>query len=111
MSLTALIIGGVLLLAMICVSLYGASALPPGAQMPAHFGPDGYNRWVAKSAGLVLYPVLGAVVFTIIVVNVRDHHTHGGLGPGPTIGLSVALVVMLAAQIGALAVALRRSRD
>jgi hypothetical protein len=109
MSLTALIIGGALLLAMVCVSLYGASALPPGARMPVHFGPDGYNRWVAKSTGLVVYPVLGAVVFTIIVVNVRDHTTHG-IGPGPAIGLSVALGVMLAAEIGALVVALKQSR-
>ena len=52
MSLTALIIGGALLLAMICVSLYGAAALPPGAQLPVHFGPGGYNRWVAKNTGL-----------------------------------------------------------
>lgn len=109
MSLTALIIGGALLLVMICVSLYGASALPPGAQMPVHFGPAGYNRWVAKSTGLVLYPVFGAVVFTIIVVNVHGHRTHG-LNPGPVIGLSIALVVMLGAQIGALVVALKSSR-
>jgi len=43
MSDTALIIGGALLLAMNCVSLYGAVALPPGAQLPVHFGPAGYN--------------------------------------------------------------------
>ena len=31
MNMTALIIGGALELAIICVSLYGATALPPGA--------------------------------------------------------------------------------
>jgi hypothetical protein len=108
MSLTALIIGGALLLAMICVSLYGAVALPPGAQVPVHFGPGGYNRRVPRNTGLVLHPAIGAVMYAIIVVNVRDHQTHGGLGPAA--GLSIALGVVLIAQIGAVAVALTRSR-
>jgi hypothetical protein len=108
MSLTALIIGGALLLAMICVSLYGAATLPPGAQMPVHFGPAGYNRWVPKNTGLVLHPAFGAAVFVIIAVTVRDHGTHGDLGPAA--GLSIALGVLLIAQIGALTVALTRSR-
>jgi hypothetical protein len=109
MSLTALIIGGALLLAMICVSLYGAATLPPGAQMPVHFGPAGYNRWVPKNTGLVLHPAFGTVVFAIIVVTVRNHQTHGDLGPAA--GLSIALGVLLIAQIGALTVALSRSRS
>jgi hypothetical protein len=108
MTDTGLIIGGALLLAMICVSLYGATALPPGAQMPVHFGPAGYNRWVSKNIGLVLYPALGAVVFAIISLAVKNHQAHGGLGPAT--GVSIALGVMLIAQIGALAVGLRRSR-
>jgi hypothetical protein len=108
MSLTALIIGGALLLAMISVSLYGAAALPPGAQVPVHFGPGGYNRWVPKNTGLVLHPAFGAVVYAIVVVTVRDHQTHGGLGPAA--GLSIALGVILITQIGALTVALGRSR-
>lgn len=109
MSLTALIIGGALLLAMVCVSLYGAVALPPGAQMPVHFGPAGYNRWVSKNTGLILHPVAGAVVYTIIVITVQDHRTHGGLGPAA--GLSIALGIVLVAQIGAVAVARTRTRQ
>jgi len=108
MSLTALIIGGALLLAMISVSLYGAAALPPGAQMPVHFGPAGYNRWVPKNSGLILHPAAGAVVFAIIFLTVRDHQTHGGLGPA--VGLSIALGIMLISQIGAMTVALARNR-
>jgi hypothetical protein len=107
MSLIALIIGGALLLVMICVSLYGAAALPPGAQMPVHFGPAGYNRWVPKSIGLVLYPAAGAVAYVIIIVAVRDHQTHGGLGPA--VGLSIALGVLLITQIGALMLGISRS--
>jgi hypothetical protein len=107
MSPTALIIGGALLLAMICVSLYGAATLPPGAQMPVHFGPGGYNRWVPKNTGLVLHPAFGVVVFAIITVTVRDHQTHGDLGPA--VGVSIALGLILITQVGALTVA--RSRN
>ncbi len=108
MSPAPLIIGGVLLLAMICVSLVGAVALPSGAQMPVHFGPGGYNRWVSKNTGLVLHPAFGVVVYAIIVITVRDHQTHGGLGPAA--GLTIALGIVLITQIGALAVAVTRSR-
>jgi subtilase family serine protease len=107
MSSTALIVDGVLELAMIGVSLYGAVTLPPGARMPLHFGPAGYNQWVPKNVGLVIWPGLGLVVSVIINVATRNHQTHGSLGP--VAGLSIALGVMLITEIGALAVA--RSRD
>ena len=76
--------------------------------MPVHFGPAGYNRWVPKTIGLVIWPALAVVVYAIIAVTVRDHKTHGSLGPAA--GLSIALGVMLIAQIGALAVARTRDR-
>jgi hypothetical protein len=106
MSSTALIIDGVAVLAMIGVSLYGRASLPPGAQIPVHFGPGGYNRWVSKNAGLTLWPAIGVLVYVILIVTSRDAGTHGS----PTIGLTIALCVILVTQIGALAVALRRSR-
>lgn len=108
MNHTGLIIGGVLLLAMVCVSLYGAVVLPPGARLPVHLGLAGYNRWVSKSVGLVLFPALGAVAYVVINVAVKNHQTHGGLGPAS--GVIIVLAVMLAAQIGALAVGFTRSR-
>ena len=108
MSPTALIIGGALVLAMICVSLYGAASLPPGARMPLHSGPAGFNQWVPKSTGLILYPAGGAAIFAIIAVAVHGHQTHGGLGPAG--GVFIALGVLLASQIGALTIARNRNR-
>jgi hypothetical protein len=103
MSLTPLIIGAALILAIICVSLYGAATLPPGSKVPVHFGPGGYNQWLPKNIGLTLWPALGTVLFVIIVVTAHGHQAHGGLGP--VVGLSIALGVILVAQVGALAVA------
>jgi hypothetical protein len=98
MSPTMLIIGGALELAIICASLYGAVTLPAGAQIPVH-GAAGYNRWLPKGIGLALWPVLGIVVYVIILVTSHSPQVHGS----PAVGLSVALGVMLVAQIGALA--------
>jgi uncharacterized membrane protein len=106
MSSTTLIIDGALLLAMIGVSFYGLASLPPGAQVPVHFGPGGYNRWVSKSTGLTMWPATGVLVYVILIVTSRDPGTHGS----PATGLTIALVVILVTQIGALAVALGRNR-
>jgi hypothetical protein len=99
-----LIIGGVLEFAIICVSLYGAATLPAGAQIPVH-GAAGYNRWLPKSVGLAFWPVLGVVAFLIILATRHSSQVHGS----PTVGLSVALGVMLVAEISALARARGRS--
>jgi hypothetical protein len=104
MSPTMLIIGGALEFAIICVSLYGAVTLPAGAQIPVH-GAGGYNRWLPKSIGLAFWPALGVVVYVIILVTAHSPQVHGS----PAVGLSVALVVMLVAQVGALARARSRS--
>jgi len=106
MSSTTLIIDGVLLLAIIGVSLYGAATLPPGAAVPVHFGPGGYNRWLPKKTGLAIWPGLAAVVYLIVIATAGDKGTHGS----PATGLTIALVVVMATQIGALAVAFNRSR-
>jgi hypothetical protein len=105
MSSTTLIIDGAALLAMIGVSLYGRVSLPAGAQMPVHFGPGGYNRWVSKGVGLTLWPAIGVLIYVIMIATSRGPGTHGS----PATGLTIVLGVILVTQIGALAVALRRS--
>jgi hypothetical protein len=107
MSPLTLIIAGVLLLAMIGVSSYGAAILPPGARMPIHLGPTGYNQWVPKIVGLLLWPVAGLVVSAILFVHFHGQHDHGGRGA--TIGLTIALAAMLVLQFAAVKVALNRT--
>jgi hypothetical protein len=106
MSVALLVIDSLLLLGMVGVSLYGASALPPGARVPIHFGPGAYNNWVPKSVGLLLWPLGGGVVYVILAVNARSQQADGG--SGLPAGLTIALVVMLATEVGALRVALSR---
>jgi hypothetical protein len=74
--------------------------------VPIHFGPGGYNRWLPKKTGLVIWPALGAIVYVIVLATAHDKGIHGS----PATGITVALCVILATQIGALAVALICSR-
>jgi hypothetical protein len=106
MSVALLIIDSSLLLGILGVSLYGASALPSGARVPIHFGRGTYNNWVPKNVGLTVWPAGGAVVYVILAVNARSQQVDGG--SGLPVGLTIALVVMLATQVGALRVALSR---
>ena len=107
MSVALLAVDSVLLLGIIGVSVYGASALPPGAQMPVHFGPRAYGSWVPKSVGLVLWPVGGGAIYVVLALNARGQQANGG--SGLPAGLTIALFVILVTQVGALKVAINRS--
>jgi hypothetical protein len=105
MNLIPLIIDSVLLLGMICASVYGMTNLPDGAQVPVHFGPAGYNHCVPRNTGLLMWPAGGVVVYAVLVIITRNQGATGGT---PPTALTIALAVMLVTQVGALRVALNR---
>lgn len=104
-----LLIGGVVLLAMICVSWYGAVTLPSDARVPIHFGVS-YNNFVSKRVGLVMHPAAGAVVFLLSVfVSHGDSANGASSKPLPHVFTVIILCILLAVQVGAIRVARRRS--
>jgi hypothetical protein len=105
MNLIPLIIDSVLLLGMICASVYGLTNLPDGAQVPVHFGPGGFNHWVPRNTGLLMWPAGGVVIYAVLVIMTRNQ---GATGGSPPVALTIALAVMLVTQVGALRVALKR---
>jgi hypothetical protein len=107
MNLIAFIVESILLLGTVGVSLYGATVLPPTAQWPLHLGPGGYGNWVPRNIGLLLGPGIAAVIFVILIITAHSQQTDGSSGL-PT-GLTIALALMLANQIGALRAAQTRS--
>jgi hypothetical protein len=109
MSVVTLVIDSVLLLGIICVSVYGAAILPAGARVPMHLGPGGYTNWVPRYFGLVTWSVIGAVVFVIVIVQTRSHHAAGGHGPPAAVILTLALALVLANHVGAVRAAVNRS--
>jgi hypothetical protein len=105
----ALLIGGAVLLAMICVSWYGAVTLPSDARVPIHFG-RGYNNFVSKRLGLVIHPAAGAVVLLLLAFLRHSNSAHGASSKSlPDLFPVVIMCVLLAVQVGAIWVARRRS--
>jgi len=105
----ALGIGGVALLAMICVSLYGAVTLPSDARVPIHFGVS-YNNFVPKRVGLVVHPAVAAVVLLISALLLHGHSVNGTSSKAHAdVILPIAMCVLLVVQVGAIWVARRRA--
>ena len=87
MRLTAAVIVGI----MCGVSIYGAARIRAGARWPVRFGGLGFQTTIGRTAGLVAWPLLGAVVASGTWIA-------DGAYEGITL---VGLLVMLWAQVSA----------
>lgn len=103
MSLT---IQGLLLLAMVVVSVYGAASLPATARVPIHLGLGGYNSWVAKWIGLLVWPGIAIGLDALLHVYMS---ADAGVDSAMKVILPIALAVLLITQAGAIRAARGRS--
>ena len=101
--IAALVIGGVLLLAMIGVAWYGWVTLPADALVPIRFG-TGYNNFVSKRLGLIMHPAAGVLVYVISALA-----THHSSKSSPVFIVPLVMCVLLAVQVGAIKVARTKS--
>ena len=107
--MTVFFIGGAILIAMICVSWYGWTTLPPDALIPIHFGAQ-YNNFVPKRIGLIMHPAGGTVAFLILVLVIHGGSANAGSSSTPPyLVIPLIMFVGLIVQIGAIRVARRRS--
>ena len=107
MVVASLAVGGVLLLAMIAASGRAAVTLGADARIPVHFGSAGHCYWASKRAGLVIWPLAGAVAFGVLG-GVAASGLAAGWVPGVRVVIMPAVVgVLFGFQVGALALARR----
>jgi hypothetical protein len=104
--IAVLVGGGVILLAMFGVSGYGWVTLPADARVPVHFG-TGFNNFVPKRVGLILWPAAGVLVYVLTIV--ASHHPTHGSKSAPEFILPIIMLVLLGVQFGAVKVARGRS--
>jgi hypothetical protein len=97
-----IIAAGVVALAMVGISVWGAVTLPPGARVPVHHGLGGYNNWQPKTLALITYPVIGVVVCGILFAS------HSSAKP-TTIIAPIVLLIAACSQYGAIRAAIRES--
>jgi hypothetical protein len=107
--MAALAVSGILALAMIVAAVRAAFVLPAGARIPLHVGSVERCYLVPKRAGLVLWPAAG-----VLVSGVLGGIAASGLAadwvPGVRYVVApAAMCVLLAFEVGALAMARRGS--
>ena len=105
----SLIVGGVLLLAMVVASGRAAVTLPAEARIPVHVGSVEHRYLASKRAGLVIWPAVGAVLFGVVGGITRNSLAAGWVPGVRDILTPAVMIVALAFQIGALALARRGS--
>jgi len=103
MATTGLTVGGLLVLAMIAVSVRGWLTLPSDARVPIHHGLRGYGNYLSKTAGLVTWPAAGIIIYGLYIgVFAEDLATHYRGTGVPLLFLPAVLVVLIAVQMGAI---------
>lgn len=113
MATVAMVVCGLLVGVMIGISVFGARVLPRDARMPLHYGLGSYNNFASKTAGLIMWPAAGVVVYAIFIAIQTNalKPNHGSSGSAVYI-LPVVLVLLVIAQVGAIKVAMgTSSRD
>jgi hypothetical protein len=106
----ALAVGGVLLLAMIGASGWGAAGLAPGARVPIHLGSAERAYWTPKRVGLVVWPTVGALCYGVLG-GISASGVAADWVPGVRdVLVPAVMVVLLGFQVGALMLA-RQGRD
>ena len=106
MSIDAVVVGVLVLLAMVGISVYGWVTLPSDVRIPVHRGPGGWGNWQPKARALITYPVGGAVVFAIALTA-----TFRAISGKPAFGLiaPLALLVIFFTQYFAVMAAIRKA--
>ncbi len=98
---TALAVGGVEMIAIILLSVYGAMRLPPEAQVALPWA-GRRGRFSAKRAGLVAYPAIGAFFFVLLAAIGLTLSTNSKSAFSPGIFLPIVLCVILLIQVRAI---------
>ena len=108
MAAVSFVVSGLLVGVMIGISFYGTRILPPDARIPLHYGLGGYGNFASRKTGLVVWPAAGAVIFALMVgVSQGVIKPNHGSNATAVIILPIALVVLVAAQWGAISRARR----
>lgn len=109
MDLGLVVAGGVVVLALVAMSVYGAVKLPPGSLVPVHHGLGGYNNWQPKKFALVIWPAGGVIVYAVLLAATSSASSSGKVTPA--VIAPVAMLVLAVSYYYALRAALREGRS
>jgi hypothetical protein len=103
----ALVIGGLLLLGMAVAAGYAARNLPADARVPLNAGVPEHSIWLSKPAGLAAWVGVGLAVFAVFGLLTLSRLADGWAHSVRVVLLPGVMMVVLAAEAGAVIVARR----
>ena len=106
----ALVIGGLLLLGVAVAAGYAARTLPADARVPLNAGVPEYSIWLSKAAGLAAWLGVGVAAFAVFALLTVSSLADGWAQSVRVVLLPGVMMVVLAAEAGAVIVA-RRSAE
>jgi hypothetical protein len=106
--IAAVILGGVLLLGMVALAGYAVRVLPAGARVPLNAGAPEYSLWLPKAAGLAAWLAAGVVTFAAVGALTLGTLSAQWAESLRVVLLPCAMMIVLAAQVGAVITARRR---
>lgn len=107
----AVVIGGLFLLGMAVVAGYAARTLPTGARVPLNAGIPEYSFWLSKLVGLSAWLAAGAVTFAAFALVTLSDLAANWATSLRVVLLPGVMLVVLAAEAGAVILAQRRCAD
>jgi hypothetical protein len=106
--IAALVIGGVLLLAMVAAAGYAIRTLPADARVPLHAGTPEYSVWLSKRAGLAVWLGIGMAAFAVFAALTVSGIASNWSQSVRAVLLPSVMSVALAAEAAAIISAQRR---
>lgn len=107
----AVVIGGVVLLGMIATAAYAARTLPADARVPLNAGVPEYSVWLSKPAGLAAWLGVGVAAFAAFAALTLNSLADNWAQSMRIVILPGVMVVVLAAEAGAVIVARRAAEQ
>jgi hypothetical protein len=105
----ALVIGGFLLLGMVVVAVYAMVRLPAGARVPLNVRVPEHSLWLSRPAGLAAWLSVGAVAYAAFAALTVSGTAANWYPAVRTVLLPCVMLVVLAAETGAVISARQRS--
>jgi hypothetical protein len=106
----AVVIGGLFLFGMVAAAGYAIRILPAGARVPLNAGMPEYSIWLSKSAGLAAWLGIGVAVYAGFAALTVSGVAANWSPSVRVVLLPCVMLVMLAAEAGAVIAARQRGR-
>ena len=104
-----MVIGGVFLAGMVATAGYAVWTLPAGARVPLNAGMPEFSYWLPKPAGLAAWLGAGAVTFAAVAAVTLNGHAATWASSLRVVLLPCAMMIVLAAEAGAVISARQRA--